>query len=90
MRILFVYSHWRSNQVNFDRDLWRPNCNSSPESVLHCIDTLVGEAGTLEVSSDLDGLLSELSLDVLNKHRLRVLVKVEGVEKAAEYVELYG
>ena len=42
------------------------------------------------LTPDLDGLLGELPLDVLNKHRLRVLVKVEGVEKAAEYVELYG
>ena len=55
-----------------------------PKSFLNSVNSLIGEAGTLKVCPDLDGLLCELPLDVLNKDGLCVLVKVQRVEKAAK------
>ena len=51
-------------------------CCTCPKSFLDGVNSLVGEAGTLKVRPDLDGLLCELPLDVLNKHGLCVLIKV--------------
>ena len=74
---LFVYSHWRGDQVDSDGNLLVPNTDPGPQGIFHCIDTLVGEAGTLEIRSDLDGLLCELPLDVLQQDGLGVLLQTK-------------
>ena len=57
--------------------------HTCPESFLDGVNSLIGEAGALKVGPDLDGLLCQLSLDVLNQHGLGVLIKVQRVEQAA-------
>ena len=72
---------YRQVKSNLNPEIERYTC---PQSFLNSVNSLVGEAGALKVRPDLDGLLCELPLDVLNKDGLRVLVKVERVEKAEE------
>ena len=62
--LISVYSHWRGNQVDSDGDLLCSHTDPGPQSILHGINTLVSEAGTLEISPDLDCLLGQLPLDV--------------------------
>ena len=55
-----------------------------PEGFLDSVNSLIGEAGALKVSPDLDRLLRQLPLDVFNKDGLGVLIKVQRVQKAAK------
>ena len=69
--------------IQVDHNLYpKIQFRTCPKSFLDSVNSFIGEAGTLKVRPDLDGLLCELPLDVLNKDGLRVLIKVQRVEKA--------
>merc|ERR1719318_256472 len=74
--------YWWSNEIDFNGDLWVANSNSSPESILDSINTLIGEARAFKVSPELHCLLSQLSLNVLNQNLLHVLIQTKVIEQA--------
>ena len=79
--MIFLYLHRRGNQVNSDGDLLCSNTNPGSQSILHCIDALVSEAGTFEISSDLHCLLGELPLNVFQQDSFRVLLQAKISQK---------
>merc|ERR1719318_145869 len=74
--------YWWGNEIDFNGNLWVANSNSSPESILDSINTLIGEARAFKVSPDLHCLLSQLPLNVLDQNLLHVLIQTKVIEKA--------
>ena len=80
---LLVNSEIYGERAQPNWNLYVAGGDAGSQSLLHCVDSLVGEAGTLEVGPgrrgviikksssrlpDFDGLLGQLSLDVLDKN----------------------
>ena len=70
------YLHWRGDEFDLDIVLLCPllsHVYTLKEALLDCVDSLVCEAGDLNVSPDLDGLGGQAALDVLEEVRLDLL-----------------
>ena len=70
----------RCNELNVEWDLFRRALEARSQRGLDGVDALVGVAGHLDVSSDLDGLRGEPAADGLQQDLSRLGADVQGLE----------
>ena len=79
---IIQYLHWWGNKVNPNGNFRISHGNTSSESILDSINTLIGETRALKVSPDLNCLLGQFPLNVLNQNLFGVFIQAKVIQKA--------
>merc|ERR1719232_1234713 len=70
-----------SNQINSNRNFRCSNANTSPQGIFDRVYAFISVTRTFKISSNLDGLLGQLSLNVLQENLLGLLIETKILKK---------